>query len=619
MPRPADTTGASLPPPWVPLTCLYEGTAQGLVLVGEGEDPQVHLNAAARAALGAHPQVAFHEALARVLQGGGSVTRVPLGRGAGHLHLLPGAVAGSQGVLQQVLGGSRDVVLAVSDEGVVLYANGAARGLIAVGIEPVGCRTEDFLPPGARVALHGGRPPLSACLTPAGPRWLVWTVTPLGGGLMLLTGRDMSTEVQAVEALNHRVARLEAVSRVARAVARGDDHQNLMALVLRLLSEITPAHGAWIGFLGHQVLEPALAFWRGAVVVPDRGAGPVPDAVGRQVLRSQGCLVQATPPHPTDHPGLPAEALVGATGALVVPLVARERVFGTVNLVTCSEGGFTEDDADAAREVADQLAASVVTRRLTDALARHARDLDERVDERTRQLAETRRQLDQADRLSSLGKLAAGTAHELAQPLQVVTAWADTLRVRQNDPIEVDRLARQIGQAAQRMCRLVDHLRSFGRAGAELLVPFDLREAVDMARELSRHAVRPPLEIVWRRPDQELPVTGDPQRVEQVLINLLSNAQQATVAAGGQRVVVSAGLLGGGAVCVEVRDQGGGVPPELRQRIFEPFYTTRAGQEGTGLGLSISAKIVQEHGGRIEVGDAEGGGAVFRLVLPRAT
>jgi signal transduction histidine kinase len=110
-----------------------------------------------------------------------------------------------------------------------------------------------------------------------------------------------------------------------------------------------------------------------------------------------------------------------------------------------------------------------------------------------------------------------------------------------------------------------------------------------------------------------LQVLGDANRLEQVLVNLLANALQAE----GDPVSVTARAMDEGWVAVEVADRGPGVPESLRSRVFEPFFTTKPPGQGTGLGLSVSVRIVQEHGGRIEVEDNPGGGSVFRVVLPR--
>lgn len=228
-------------------------------------------------------------------------------------------------------------------------------------------------------------------------------------------------------------------------------------------------------------------------------------------------------------------------------------------------------------------------------------------------------------RLSAIGEMAAGVAHELNQPLNVITGYIELLQDGGGSRDDVSRALEVMARAAERMATLVSHLRDYTRAGLETLRPVDLREVLRHADELSSRAAPAPVPLSWAPPSEPYYVLGDPGRLEQLFINLIANARQATVGNNGRRVELRlfpteapSGAAGArrGAVAIEVLDQGPGVPVGLRDRIFEPFFTTR-GREGTGLGLSICDRIAREHQGRVEVDDAPGGGALFRVLLPR--
>lgn len=228
-------------------------------------------------------------------------------------------------------------------------------------------------------------------------------------------------------------------------------------------------------------------------------------------------------------------------------------------------------------------------------------------------------------RLAAIGELAAGIAHELNQPLNVITGYIELL---QDDALAGDEATHALevmARAADRMAALVRQLRDYTRAGLETLRPVDLRDLLRIGSELSSRATKVPVPVQWSAPAEPIYLLGDPGRLEQLFINLLANARQATEAAGGAAVSVRAELLPPGAaglpmnragLAVEVTDQGRGVPADLRDRIFEPFFTTK-GRAGTGLGLSICDRIAREHQGQIQVEDAPGGGATFRILLPR--
>ena len=229
-------------------------------------------------------------------------------------------------------------------------------------------------------------------------------------------------------------------------------------------------------------------------------------------------------------------------------------------------------------------------------------------------------QLAHQDRLASVGRFAAGIAHEVGNPLTAIASLAQNLRV-DPDPEVVGERVQLILEQARRIEAIIRSLLRFSHTGelhsrpGELHEPFDLRDAIEEGIRLVHlshqgRAVRCENECpagLW--------VAGDRQQVVQVFVNLLANACDASQP--GSRVQVRAVLDGEGAR-VEVSDHGAGIPDDIRARIFEPFFTTKSPGEGTGLGLTIAWSIVREHRGRIDVASEPGTGTTISVLLPTA-
>ena len=231
-----------------------------------------------------------------------------------------------------------------------------------------------------------------------------------------------------------------------------------------------------------------------------------------------------------------------------------------------------------------------------------------------------REELVRAERLSAVGELVAGVAHEINNPLQSIVGCAEILAEGVSDP-ELKRDVALIRTEAGRAREIVRSLLSFVHRRPSQRVPTDLNEIIHEAMALRGYHLKQ--KGVELRPacSETLPrALANPDEIRQLVLNLLLNAEHAVMDAPAPRVIT----LGSGfasadhrTVYLEVRDTGPGVPEHLRHRIFEPFFTTKEVGEGTGLGLSISHGIAAAHGGRLEL-LREGAGACFRLVLPTA-
>jgi two-component system NtrC family sensor kinase len=241
--------------------------------------------------------------------------------------------------------------------------------------------------------------------------------------------------------------------------------------------------------------------------------------------------------------------------------------------------------------------------------------------ERQRAQAELERQrqaLYQSERLSVLGTLAAGISHELRNPLSVVVSQAKLLEDELSGEKPQARL-QAILRAAERCAAIVSAFLDQSRYGPRKTEHFTLTQVVESALDLTAHVLREQgisLAIEHAHPD--VTVKGDPHQLSQVVLNLVLNAATAMQANDGpRRLVIATGLNESrDKVELSISDSGPGIAPELRERIFERFFTTKAGGGGTGLGLAICRDIVSAHGGRIGAHASAQGGALFRVELP---
>ncbi len=301
---------------------------------------------------------------------------------------------------------------------------------------------------------------------------------------------------------------------------------------------------------------------------------------------------------------------------------------------------------------------------LLSKLAFSYRVLESRVEERTReltgalrQLKESESQLIQTEKMSSLGQMVAGIAHEINTPLAYVKNSLGSVAGKLPDVkrliVETNKLLRlmedtspdparlqakytavrglihhfaeqqalaELGQLAndglygiEQISEIVLNLKNFSRLDRSKVSSFNLNEGLDSALILAKHELK---HLSVKKQFGNIPaITCSPSQLNQVFLNLINNAAQAIESGAGEITLITR-MEGADHVAVEIADNGKGIPPEIMSKIFDPFFTTKAVGKGTGLGLSISYKIIEQHGGSIRVDSTVGQGTRFTIVLP---
>ncbi len=319
--------------------------------------------------------------------------------------------------------------------------------------------------------------------------------------------------------------------------------------------------------------------------------------------------------------------LIVATSLVAVGLVARSLVSGPITSLLRGIDEVAKGDlSHALLSQRDDEIGEIATR--FNEMTFSLRESRAETDRQNHVKLELEQRLGQTEKLATIGQLAAEIAHEVGTPLNVISARAKATAKRAGEFEVVTKNAEIIAEQTARITRIIQRLldytrRRVGTPGHEKVNLNDLASTTMELLSGQMAAAKVKTKVV--RAEGSATVEGDADRLQQVLINLMLNAMQAMPEGGNLTVTTSQlsrtrpGLSEGRAqqfMQVEVADTGMGIPSEIRDKIFEPFYTTKRGAGGTGLGLAVCSGIVKEHDGWIEVEDGPSGGTVFRVLLP---
>ncbi|MDP6980793.1 MAG: ATP-binding protein [Myxococcota bacterium] len=312
---------------------------------------------------------------------------------------------------------------------------------------------------------------------------------------------------------------------------------------------------------------------------------------------------------------------------LVVPVLFGVDLLGVIAVGRKLSGEpLAADDRQLLRTLANQSAIAMENAKAFDEIAKLNETLEARVEARTAELQDIQVQLMQSEKMSSLGQLVAGVAHELNNPigfvhanLQLLDEFIEKLARAQAEGQDTEKIREAINkllmrsrEGTHRVKEIVQDLRTFSRMDQAELQDADLHEELDRTIGLMEPRFKDGVTIV--RDYGDLPrVRCYPGQLNQVFLNLLMNACDAMDSRGSIEIVTRRTADG---VRLEFRDDGPGIPPELLNRLFEPFFTTKEVGKGTGLGLSLSHGIIERHGGRFSVTSNLGEGSSFTIELP---
>ncbi len=435
------------------------------------------------------------------------------------------------------------------------------------------------------------------CIVSGAGMAVLWSVRPvlflLGAlplGLQLLVLIELSRREQQLE---REHAELHSLQELGLRIGAELDEDRLHGALVRTAADALHATGALLAVSDPERADLAvvassgpvdnpLAALPGAlapegesdvVLVEDGGAAKVPEALAP--LSARGAL-------------LAPMSVLGARRALLVVYRRAER------------RPFDADDV-ARLETLRRFAAMAVSNARLVADLRHMQE-----------------QLIHNEKMSALGMLVSGVAHELNNPLTAVVGYAELLLEKERDPRK-RRMLSSVSGEAQRAGRIVRNLLTFSRKHKPEKKPTHLNHVIEQVLELRAYEMRSHGITVDRRLANDLPaVEIDPHQFQQVFLNLVTNAEQELESVDDARVIRIETLREGDDVVAVVSDSGSGIPKTNLGKIFLPFFTTKEVGRGTGLGLSIVYGIVQEHGGEIRADSPENGGARFTLRVPIA-
>ena len=301
----------------------------------------------------------------------------------------------------------------------------------------------------------------------------------------------------------------------------------------------------------------------------------------------------------------PLLAAHGIRSGIAVPFGIREQPLGVVAACYHAPHRFSDEESRALTSLAHQTALALEKVRLYAELQA-----------RLAELQETQAQLIQADKLTALGTLLSGMAHELNNPLSTIELSVELMKRHAALPDPARARLDMIQKECERAAKIIRGLLIFARRKPPERRTVDVADVIRAALALQA----PEFDLNHIRIVTALDPTpriwADPDQLQQVLLNLFSNAVHAMRSAHGQGVLTVRSGSDGATISVQVEDDGPGIPAEHLSRIFDPFFTTKPAGEGTGLGLSLSIGIVESHGGRVRAENIAGGGVRFTVTLP---
>lgn len=309
----------------------------------------------------------------------------------------------------------------------------------------------------------------------------------------------------------------------------------------------------------------------------------------------------------------PVAKLSGLKSGVGIPLLADGEVVGLLG-ISSHKHNPNHFDVRRLKAFGVQAGLAIKKAKMYEELEDYSRHLELRVEKKAQELEKTQGKLIESEKFAALGRLAAGVAHEINNPLGNISLSAELLLKKESDPYKTRKLE-NILESVDVASRIVKNLLAYSRRSELSLEPADVNRLVEKALELSENTLKVSGVNLITRLSSELPaIKVDSKKLQQVLLNIITNAVQA-MPDGGELYVST--YAEAGFVILELDDTGPGIPMEIRDKIFDPFFTTKDLSTSAGLGLSVSQGILEEHDGSIEIRDSTIKGTRVLIKLPR--
>ena len=457
---------------------------------------------------------------------------------------------------------------------------------------------------------------------------------------------------QRTDELSRSVEELRALGEVSQAVNSTLDLETVLTTIVGRAVQLSGTDAGAIYVFDEERKEFRLHATYGMsetmiAAITDQHIGPGDTNIGAAAAQRKPIQV----PDIRNEPSSPVNEIIvreGYRGILVIPLLRPDHIVGALVVRRKTPGEFANSTIDLLQTFADQSVVAIQNARLFESVEARTRELAKSLED----LRTAQDRLVQTEKLASLGQLTAGIAHEIKNPLNFVNNFSavsveliDELRealggVRLNNKLraEISEIADtlqgnldKVVQHGKRADAIVKNMLLHSRHGSGEHRPVDINTLVDESLNLAYHGARAEKQGFTITLERSFdPAAGEvdlfPQEITRALLNLISNGfyaatkRKAEANGGNYEPTLAAATKNlGDRVEIRIRDNGTGIPPEVREKLFNPFFTTKPAGEGTGLGLSISHDIiVKQHGGSIEVDTQPGEFTEFRIVLPRA-
>jgi two-component system NtrC family sensor kinase len=403
---------------------------------------------------------------------------------------------------------------------------------------------------------------------------------------------------------------LKILQTVAEAVSRSLDVDQVLRTALDALTnvtghEISSLHllspdGKTMHLMGDRGLSPRLRELNQVLLMGEMGLIARVAATGETVNHAN--VMEAPELLPAAKPIIKRDRI---RAFVCVPIHSRGRILGALSLGRRNGQPFDEPEVALVEATADQIGIALDNAQLHSETRRQLEEL---------QLAQT--QLVRAEKLSAVGELASGVAHEINNPLTTILGQAHLLLARHDMTEYVRERLTVIAEEASRAARIVQNLLVFARHYPPERRPTLLKDLVVRVLDLVAYQLEKDKIRTVTQFEDAPPLLVDEHQLQQVLLNLVQNAHHAMAKHRGERVLTVRVRAPRHHAVIEVLDTGPGIAPEVLPRVFDPFFTTKPPGEGSGLGLSVSYGIVTEHGGRLRGENRPEGGAVFSIELP---